>query len=92
MSEVKIKARGSISLAEKCPELIKEWDYDKNGKLKPEHVTSGSGKKSIGNVLSVDMSGETLSITDLMAAVAQNVGKRNVSLLETKTSLKRCST
>lgn len=44
MSEVKIKARGSISLAEKCPELIKEWDYDKNDKG-PEEYSYGSGKK-----------------------------------------------
>ena len=44
MSEVKIKARGSISLAEKCPELIKEWDYDKNDKS-PEEYSYGSGKK-----------------------------------------------
>lgn len=44
MSEVKIKAKGSISLAEKCPELIKEWDYDKNDKG-PEEYSYGSGKK-----------------------------------------------
>ena len=27
------------------PELAKEWDYDKNGNLKPEDVTANNGKK-----------------------------------------------
>lgn len=44
MSEVKIKARGRISLAEKCPELIKEWDYDKNDKG-PEEYSYASNEK-----------------------------------------------
>lgn len=44
MNEVKIKTRGSISLAEKCPELVKEWDYDKNDKW-PEEYSYGSQKK-----------------------------------------------
>lgn len=44
MNEEKIKARGKISLAEKCPELVKEWDYDKNDKG-PEEYGYGSDKK-----------------------------------------------
>ena len=27
------------------PELAKEWDWEKNGDLRPEHVTANSGKK-----------------------------------------------
>jgi hypothetical protein len=44
MSETKIKARGRISLAEKYPQLLKEWDYDKNVKG-PEVYSYGSSKK-----------------------------------------------
>jgi len=33
------------SLAYKFPELIKEWDYEKNGNLKPENISSGSSRK-----------------------------------------------
>lgn len=34
-----------VSLAEGNPELIKEWDYEKNGKLKPENVSLNSTRK-----------------------------------------------
>lgn len=33
------------SLANSNPSLLKEWNYEKNGKLKPEFFTSFSGKK-----------------------------------------------
>lgn len=33
------------SIKVKKPELLKEWDYDKNGKIKPEFVSYGSSKK-----------------------------------------------
>ena len=36
------KERSIISLK---PELAKEWNYEKNGELKPEHFTIGSNKK-----------------------------------------------
>lgn len=39
------KARGR-SLAEKNPELAKQWNYEKNGDLRPEMVTVGSGRKA----------------------------------------------
>ena len=35
----------SNSLAAKCPELLKEWDYEKNGDLKPEFISAGSNTK-----------------------------------------------
>ena len=31
-------------LSDKLPELVKEWDYEKNFPLKPEDVTIGSHK------------------------------------------------
>ena len=34
-----------LTLFEEFPELVKEWDYDKNGNLKPDNVTAHSGKK-----------------------------------------------
>ena len=34
-----------VSLAEARPDLAKEWNYEKNGDLKPENVSCGSGKK-----------------------------------------------
>ena len=34
-----------VSLAEERPDLAKEWNYEKNGDLKPEDVSCGSGKK-----------------------------------------------
>ena len=33
------------SLKVKCPELLKEWDYEKNGDLNPEFVSAGSNSK-----------------------------------------------
>lgn len=33
------------SFVKNNPELIKEWDYEKNGKIKPEFVSFGSQKK-----------------------------------------------
>lgn len=36
---------GINDLATKNPELAKEWNYEKNGVLKPEDVSSCSGKK-----------------------------------------------
>lgn len=34
-----------VSLAEARPDLAKEWNYEKNGDLKPKDVSCGSGKK-----------------------------------------------
>ena len=36
---------GSNDLETTNPELVKEWDYAKNGNLKPSDVVNGSGKK-----------------------------------------------
>lgn len=33
------------SFLENCPEIAKEWDYEKNGDLKPENFTSNSRNK-----------------------------------------------
>ncbi|RYE38523.1 MAG: hypothetical protein EOP24_46795, partial [Hyphomicrobiales bacterium] len=33
------------SLSLSFPEILKEWDYEKNGRLRPEQVTAGSDKK-----------------------------------------------
>ena len=41
----KITLVGYNDLATTNPELAKEWNYGKNGDLKPDMVTSGSGKK-----------------------------------------------
>ena len=38
--------KGFNDLAAAYPELAAEWDYEKNGDLKPEDVTSGSSKKA----------------------------------------------
>jgi len=40
-----IKSRKENSVAEKVPESMRYWDYEKNGNLKPENVTRGSTKK-----------------------------------------------
>ncbi len=37
--------KGYNDLYSQMPELAKEWNYDKNGGLLPEHVTKGSDKK-----------------------------------------------
>ena len=34
-----------VSLAEARPDLAKEWNYEKNGGLKPEDMSCGSNKK-----------------------------------------------
>lgn len=34
-----------VSLAEARPDLAKEWNYEKNGDLRPEDVSCGSNKK-----------------------------------------------
>lgn len=36
---------GFNDLATRYPNIAKEWDYKKNGQLKPNHVTFGSGRK-----------------------------------------------
>lgn len=33
------------SIARRYPELIKEWNYEKNGNVNPEHVSYGSARK-----------------------------------------------
>lgn len=37
--------RKFVSLAEARPDLAKEWNYEKNGDLRPEDVSYGSNKK-----------------------------------------------
>lgn len=36
--------KGFNDLAAKAPKLVDEWNYEKNGSLKPDEVTSGSNK------------------------------------------------
>lgn len=36
---------GKNDLLSVCPELVKEWDYEKNGELLPETVAAGSSKR-----------------------------------------------
>ncbi len=36
------------SIAARHPEFLKEWNCEKNGKLKPEQISYGNGKKSGG--------------------------------------------
>ena len=36
---------GQSSLASKYPELAKEWNYEKNGSLRPEDVAAQSNKR-----------------------------------------------
>ena len=36
---------GVDDLKTKCPQLIKYWDYEKNGDLKPEQFSPGSNTK-----------------------------------------------
>ena len=36
---------GETDLKTRRPDLVLEWDYDKNGELKPENFTEFSGKK-----------------------------------------------
>lgn len=48
--EIKIKEqyyqnRKQISLVVKCPEISKEWNYNRNGTLTPDMVLPGSGDK-----------------------------------------------
>lgn len=40
-----------VSLAEARPDLAKEWNYEKNGDLRPEDVSCGSNKKYGGSCL-----------------------------------------
>lgn len=61
------------NILETYPELVKEWDYDKNI-FGPEEISFGSIKKSIGNVLR-DMNGlqrlthEQIIILDVLFAL-----------------------
>lgn len=36
---------GFNDLASGCPEITREWDYEKNGSLHPEDITAGSNKR-----------------------------------------------
>ena len=44
-SNKKVKSNKENSLFFLFPEIAKEWDYEKNGDLKPTDVTKGSDKK-----------------------------------------------
>ena len=39
------RASDTNNLAIMFPKIAEEWDYDKNGNLKPDNVTAHSGKK-----------------------------------------------
>ena len=41
----KLVAKGENDLASQHPSLATEWNYDKNGTLKPDEVTEGSNKR-----------------------------------------------
>ena len=42
--------RKFISLAEARPDLAKEWNYEKNGDLRPEDMSYGSKKKGLVDI------------------------------------------
>ena len=43
---IKTRIRKKGSFAECYPELLEEWDYDKNKNLSPDEITPGTGKKA----------------------------------------------
>lgn len=45
IEEQYVKSLKENSILSKKPELKNEWDYEKNGKIKPEYVSYGSSKK-----------------------------------------------
>lgn len=45
IEEQYIKSLKENSILTKYPDIAKEWDYEKNGKLKPEYIPYGSSKK-----------------------------------------------
>jgi rubrerythrin len=53
---------GVVSFAEKHPELLKEWDYEKN-MIKPTEITSGSGLKVWWNCSRCGLSWETMIVS-----------------------------
>ena len=48
------------NLEDSYPDIIKEWNYEKNKELHPKQFSSHSGKKFGGNVRNVDLSGSQL--------------------------------
>lgn len=56
----RVPKSGVNDLATLHPELLKEWDYQKNTNLDPSQLLPGSGKKHGGNVPDVDMNGKLL--------------------------------
>jgi len=45
IEELYINSLKQNSIKEKYPEIAKEWDYEKNGRLKPDFIPYGSSKK-----------------------------------------------
>lgn len=45
IEEQYISLRKKDSIANKYPEIAKEWDYERNGEIKPEYITCGSHRK-----------------------------------------------
>ncbi len=45
LNKVKTIIKNKGSLLDNCPEIAKEWNYEKNGDLKPENVSTNSNKK-----------------------------------------------
>ena len=54
----RVPKSGVNDLATLHPELLKEWDYQKNADLEPSKLLPGSGKRLGGNVLGAGMSGK----------------------------------
>ncbi|WP_400225339.1 zinc-ribbon domain-containing protein [Methanomethylophilus alvi] len=63
----KIVKKGYNDLATKYPELVEEWNLERNGDLKPDGVTVGSGKlvwwtcKTCGHIWRTSISHRTIS-------------------------------
>ena len=49
----RVLVKGYNDLATTHPELAAEWDYDRNGELRPSDVLAGSTRQSGGSVQSV---------------------------------------
>ena len=45
IEELYVKSLKQNSIVIKYPEIAREWDYEKNGKIKPEFIPYGSSKK-----------------------------------------------
>ena len=66
---------GYNDLNSRCPELMKEWDWNKNKELDPTLIAPGSGKKLGGYAQNAAMNGWQKFLAEIKGSGCPNCNK-----------------